>query len=488
MRLLLILWIGLTTAYGLTVTVDTLEDNRTGICEVGACSLYKAIQIAQPRDTINFSVNGTIVLTDTLIIDKAITIDGPGEENLSISGANSHMVFYVPANTGEFDYNLSINNLTIVDGNSSTEGGGLKVELNTALTLNHITFINNFAQDGGGAIKSMTYLHINSSTFSNNTSGFGGAVKSNGGITINDSIFLNNISTLDGGAIYIGEYSSIYCALSSIYNSEFKNNISSNSNNGGAIFVYGDDVKLCDLNISESLFSDNNATFGGGIYSKGTMSISQSLLTNNYADRNGGAIALRENNYIETTKGTLITNSTIHENSGRFGGGAIMIERSDDVNISNVTIVNNLSEQQVGGIVVVTGSVNMKNNIIANNIGLTESQNDCDISSGANFISNGYNILENNSSTCSEFTHPTDRVGVEPTMLPLADNGGKTKTLALPNGSIALNSGSCSDNSGNPISLDQRGMQRGQVNCDVGAFEAVFEQDILPVVYYILLN
>ena len=57
----------------------------------------------------------------------------------------------------------------------------------------------------------------------------------------------------------------------------------------------------------------------------------------------------------------------------------------------------------------------------------------------------------------------------------LADNGGPTQTQALSPESPAVDAGSCTDASGNPVTIDQRGIPRPQHGvCDIGAYELVF--------------
>jgi uncharacterized repeat protein (TIGR01451 family) len=65
-----------------------------------------------------------------------------------------------------------------------------------------------------------------------------------------------------------------------------------------------------------------------------------------------------------------------------------------------------------------------------------------------------------------------DIIGQDPRLGPLDDNGGDTRTHALQPGSPAIDEGSCTDISGEPITSDQRGVARPQgAGCDVGAYE-----------------
>lgn len=78
----------------------------------------------------------------------------------------------------------------------------------------------------------------------------------------------------------------------------------------------------------------------------------------------------------------------------------------------------------------------------------------------------GFNLIES-PATCSFVAQPTDVIGVDPLLAPLADNGGPTPTRALLPGSPALDAGAIAC-----AATDQRGMPRPQgPACDIGAFE-----------------
>ena len=70
-----------------TITVTNTNDNGVG-------SLRQALVIANDNDTITFAVTGGIVLTSgELLVDKSITVAGPGLENLAVDGnANSRVL------------------------------------------------------------------------------------------------------------------------------------------------------------------------------------------------------------------------------------------------------------------------------------------------------------------------------------------------------------------------------------------------------------
>src|ERR1700704_2708688 len=108
------------SVYAATLIVTSTADN-------GAGSLRDAIAMARDGDTIQFdaALNGqSITLTSgTLVIDKDITIDGPGADQLAVtksSGAPDFNIFYVALHT------FIIEGLTI-DGNG-TPGAGVWID------------------------------------------------------------------------------------------------------------------------------------------------------------------------------------------------------------------------------------------------------------------------------------------------------------------------------------------------------------------------
>ena len=75
--------------FGNTITVTNTADSGPG-------SLRDAIATAAPGDTINFSVQTPVPITLTsgeLLINKNLTISGPGASSLAISGNNASRVF-----------------------------------------------------------------------------------------------------------------------------------------------------------------------------------------------------------------------------------------------------------------------------------------------------------------------------------------------------------------------------------------------------------
>jgi hypothetical protein len=89
--------------------------------------------------------------------------------------------------------------------------------------------------------------------------------------------------------------------------------------------------------------------------------------------------------------------------------------------------------------------------------------------------SNGYNLSSDN--TC-KLNGPGDMNNIKPLLGTLANNGGPTPSMALREGSPAIDAGNhtgCTDGSGHLLTTDQRGQPRPDkedtVGCDIGAYE-----------------
>lgn len=234
----------------------------------------------------------------------------------------------------------------------------------------------------------------------------------------------------------------------SISNDTFANNSAGNGSDGGGLANMSGTVS-----ISNSTFTSNSAGFGGptglggGLFNASAMNITNSTIVNNRAVAGGGLF----------NSGTLsITNSTIASNVASFQGFAGGLDNSGFNNVA--------------------GTVKISNSIVANNSNAaSKSTGDCN----GSFSDQGYNLSSD--SSCG-FTASTSQQNTDPKLDPngLQNNGGPTQTLALQQGSPAIDQipvASCPP-------TDQRGIARpddSEPSCDIGAYESNYQDNDLAL-------
>ena len=195
----------------------------------------------------------------------------------------------------------------------------------------------------------------------------------------------------------------------------------------------------------------------------GTVTISNSTISNNFAGTRGGG--LLNEDPIE------ISNVTFSGNEAGKEGGAI--HNTGDMTINNTTIYDNFTEGTGGGIYSVadTASVSIRNTIVAGNNALVGG-----FDLAGTFTSLGHNLIGTGTSATGMIDgFNGDIVGtnaqrIDPALSILQDNGGPTQTHALLAGSRAIDAGDNTDG----VSIDQRGATRPtDTTSDIGAFEIV---------------
>jgi hypothetical protein len=363
-------------------TVNTLDDVATSTCTPSHCTLRAALRAASAGERIVFKNNvaGTIKLeAGQLVVRQDVTIEGPGADRLTIDAGGASRVLLIMD-----EASAVISGVTVTGGatSGSGSGGGIGLDFNTSLELRDSRVVGNSAQSAGGGIANFGTLHVVNSTVSGN-----------------------------------------YAA----------NPVSG----GGGIFNF--DGRL--MTVVGSTIAGNEAhTNGGGIYNRGTATMSRTTVSGNTAPHGGG---------IFNTGSLTVRSSTIA------------------INVSTSTFA--------GGIVSTPGTVTLANSIVVGNSGQFNPEWNCE----ASVVSFGFNL------TSSGGGCPTNAVGdvvvlaaqlfthvLEAT---LSLNGGSTATHALIERGRAVDAGYCpgetTDQRGFGRPFDDPTMPNALDGCDIGAFE-----------------
>ena len=222
------------------ITVDTLTDEDNRKFGASNVSLREALRYIDDSGTVSFApgLSGTIELRlGQLEINKTLTVQGPGADQLIINGRSSlsRVLDITPSGVAD------LAGLAIAGGNSyfssDSDMGGGGVRNRGRLRLSNSVVRNNRGRFGGGIANSegATLELIDSTLERNRVDETGGGIHNRGTLTIRSSTFHNNSGGLYGGAL-------INLGTATIANSTF----SSNSATSGQI----DNFNTLDLRAS----------------------------------------------------------------------------------------------------------------------------------------------------------------------------------------------------------------------------------------------
>jgi hypothetical protein len=356
-------------------TVTSLGDSGSGTLRAGVASGANVIQFAS-------GLHGTIKLASEIDITSSLKIQGPGADEITVSGNHVTRVFAVDGS----NTSLSIAGLTIANGFAAPTtyapglaafGGGL---LNNGANVSLLkdVFVGNQAGDAttypttyaaGGAIANIggAQLTANQINFSANTASTGGANFGNGGavdddqssiVDIKNSTFVDNFATggnANGGAI--GHYDN---SRLTVANSSFSGN--------HVLVVY----PYFGSGAGGAIQTDNGGSAGGGFFGTAgqtTVSIANCSFTGNYCTASlspagqlggaatGGALDLEFAGMVTVSNSTFVSNYVVGGAGGNGGpgmdGGAGNVGKGGAIfnNTGTLTISNSqfLGNQAIAG-------------------------------------------------------------------------------------------------------------------------------------------
>lgn len=367
--------------------------------------------------------------------------------------------------------NVTIRDCTMTGGTTRGGGGALRLNGGSGAIVNITNSIieNNTSgnagnSDGGGGIYNDATLTITGSTIRNNTAGEdtpGGGIRNEQALTLIDTVVTNNSAGRNGGGIYDGgAFSGEFLR---VINSTISHNVANtglaNTGRGGGIYAQaGTEATITGSTIHNNLvrFSsnpdENTVSDGGGIWGEGELVIDRSTISSNTAMVAYGGVRVPS-----SAADTLVTNSTIVNNSAPTGGG--LGKSGCGLNCKTVSIGNTIIFGNAGG--------DLKSGGFGGG-----GQSDVPITSI------GYTLVGTFTQGALYAPSSTDLIGVDPGLGALQDNGGPTPTHAPLSGSPVIDRGKRLSEG----TTDQRGLLRpydypgignasGGDGSDIGAVE-----------------
>jgi fibronectin-binding autotransporter adhesin len=261
----------------------------------GAGSLRQAIADSLADTDIIFSstffnIPRTITFSSgEILINKSVTITGPGANLLTLSGNNTNRIFNIAGSA----MNVAISGLTIGNGMTGGFGGGGGIFSESNLTLTACDIVNN--------------VSVGSSP--------GGGVTISGAVgTFISCTFRGNLTSAQGGGVFLAG------AIGTFTGCTFSGNTA--TDRGGAV----------ELNNSSGTFtnctvSGNKANFGGGLQlfntvGERTLAVTNCTVVNNTSPNTGGInVAVTTGLTTSATlRNTIIANNTTNNLMGTVGG------------------------------------------------------------------------------------------------------------------------------------------------------------------------
>lgn len=381
-----------------TTTDDGSLDDCTGAA--GDCSLRGAINAANAaagHDTIVLANGQTYMLTQpTLDEDANVGGDLDITDNLKIEGGGStiqqtladRVMDAFPA--GGAGKNLSLEAMTITGGNTTANGGGVRVQ-DAAFDMEFVQVTDNLANESGGGV----------------------ALEGGVEATIMDSFFFQNTGAINaisaGGGLSFRNFEGEQGFLH-ITNSEFNDNEGWQGGAGIGFFAQTAEFTMTNTDLT---LNDTKLAFGpgGGLWTQGgRVTIIGGTIDKNSADGYGGgmymnspglvrAVAFDDNGAlgagglyaVDVNSDILLDRLTITNNDATSIGGGALIDR---LRMTNTFVSFNTAGDHGGGIMADSPSFTIDHSTISSNEAKTGD-------GGGLFIPSGGGVIENVSMTAN---------------------------------------------------------------------------------------
>lgn len=251
-----------------TVSTDTTTGTATN-CLDQAVSSGSANSTCSLRDAL-----AAAALAATPTQSASITFAQTAPATITLANGTLNLPAFTTVQGATSGAGAGLTNLITLDGNNITtiftEAAGV-----SQAAINNMIITHGYASQTGAGIFMKGSLAVNNSTFVANQSAIsGGAVANSGGIlVVFGSTFVNNIAQSGYG----GALDNYTVGTMDVSNSTFSGN---KATYGGAIYNSGAGTGST-ATIIASTVSGNTGSTGGGIYNLGAMTISSSIVNGN---------------------------------------------------------------------------------------------------------------------------------------------------------------------------------------------------------------
>ena len=440
----------------------------TSLADIGPGSLRDQIALSAPGDTIQFAVNGKILLNSAITINHQLMVQGPGAAALTVDANHVNRAFIAAAIGTVYLTGMTISNGFVagLDGPNGTNPGqnggpgldalgGAILDYSDSLNLSNCWFTGNSVQGGRGGFGGPNPV---GAVFTTGKGGDGGAGLG-GAIYATSAVFMVNCTFSANRAL---------AGAGGVGGTNFNAAVNEPGGTGGAgAYAQGGAINL--VNGGQRQFQ--NSTFSGNLVDGGDGGAGGDSFNGpggtggDGGQAGGGAIATGINDLFGLT---IVSNNADGGSGGFAGNGTI-----PGVN-------GNSTSGTAGGVIgyAIVCLSEIENTILAENFVNGGGIPNYDIGLYENY---GFNFLGTFDTKFCAPLKPTSRAGtittpLHPQLGPLAQNGGGTPTHATTLTSPVTDAGIAF-----PWPFDERGAPRPYDfssvpnfmgdGSDIGAFE-----------------